>query len=68
MKIILLLILLSLTVALLFLIAFFWAVGSGQYEDGYTPSVRILFDDNANPKTDKIGGFPHSSNKTKDRK
>ncbi|MDG2449280.1 MAG: cbb3-type cytochrome oxidase assembly protein CcoS, partial [Saprospiraceae bacterium] len=24
---------------------FFWAVGSGQYDDDYTPSIRILFDD-----------------------
>lgn len=28
-----------------FLVAFVWAVRSGQYEDTYTPSVRILFDD-----------------------
>lgn len=28
-----------------FLIAFIWAVKSGQYDDDYTPSVRILFDD-----------------------
>lgn len=28
-----------------FLVAFVWAVKSGQYEDTYTPSVRILFDD-----------------------
>ena len=45
MKIILLLIAVSMLVALGFLIAFFWAVRSGQYEDEYTPSVRILFDD-----------------------
>jgi cbb3-type cytochrome oxidase maturation protein len=32
-------------VALGFLIAFFWAVNDGQYEDEYTPSVRILFED-----------------------
>ncbi|MFT7084552.1 MAG: cbb3-type cytochrome oxidase maturation protein [Vicingaceae bacterium] len=32
-------------VALGFLIAFFWSVKSGQYEDDYTPSVRMLFDD-----------------------
>ena len=36
----------SLTVATGFLIAFLWAVKSGQYDDKYTPSVRILFDDN----------------------
>ncbi len=31
-------------------IAFMWAVRSGQYEDKYTPSVRILFDDNESKK------------------
>ncbi len=36
----------SLTVATSFLIAFLWAVKSGQYDDKYTPSLRILFDDN----------------------
>jgi cbb3-type cytochrome oxidase maturation protein len=35
----------SLMVAVIFLIAFLWAVKNGQYEDRYTPSVRILFDD-----------------------
>ena len=45
MNIILLLILLSLFVAGGFLLAFFWAVKSGQYDDDYTPSVRMLFDD-----------------------
>ncbi|MFK7933776.1 MAG: cbb3-type cytochrome oxidase assembly protein CcoS [Saprospiraceae bacterium] len=45
MKIILLLIIISLAVALLFLGAFFWAVRSGQYDDSYTPAMRILPDD-----------------------
>jgi len=45
MTIIFLLIGISLTVALLFLGSFIWAVRSGQYEDDYTPSVRMLFDD-----------------------
>jgi Cu+-exporting ATPase len=36
----------SLLVAIGFLIAFLWAVKSGQYDDKFTPSVRILFDDN----------------------
>ena len=45
MKIIFILIALSLLVALGFLAAFFWAVRDGQYDDEYTPSVRILFDD-----------------------
>lgn len=50
MKIIFLLILVSLVVALGFLGAFLWAVKSGQYDDDYTPSVRILFDDNKKPE------------------
>ncbi|MEW6701789.1 MAG: cbb3-type cytochrome oxidase assembly protein CcoS [Bacteroidota bacterium] len=36
----------SLLVAVGFLIAFLWAVKSGQYDDKYTPSVRILFENN----------------------
>jgi len=44
MKVIILLILLSLIIALGFLMAFLWAVRSGQYDDDYTPSVRILLD------------------------
>ena len=35
----------SLLVATGFLIAYRWAVRSGQYDDLYTPSVRLLFDD-----------------------
>ncbi|MBK6678592.1 MAG: cbb3-type cytochrome oxidase assembly protein CcoS [Ignavibacteriales bacterium] len=35
----------SLVVATGFLIAFLWAVKSGQMDDRYTPSVRMLFDD-----------------------
>lgn len=45
MYIMVLLILVSLMVALGFLGAFWWAVRSGQYEDDYTPSVRMLLDD-----------------------
>jgi cbb3-type cytochrome oxidase maturation protein len=35
----------SIVVALAFLAAFLWSVRSGQYDDDYTPSVRILFED-----------------------
>ena len=45
MKIIFGLIVISLLIAIGFLISFFWAVKSGQYDDDYTPSVRMLFDD-----------------------
>ncbi|MCA0428936.1 MAG: cbb3-type cytochrome oxidase assembly protein CcoS [Bacteroidetes bacterium] len=34
----------SLVLAIGFLIAFIWSVKSNQYEDDYTPSVRVLFD------------------------
>jgi cbb3-type cytochrome oxidase maturation protein len=35
----------SIVVALGFLVAFLWSVKTGQYDDDYTPSVRMLFDD-----------------------
>ena len=35
---------LSLVVASGFLVAFIWAVRQGQYDDPYTPSIRMLFD------------------------
>ena len=34
----------SIVVAAGFLIAFLWSVKNGQYDDDYTPSVRMLFD------------------------
>lgn len=45
MSVIIILIGFSLVVAVGFLIAFIWASKDGQYDDDYTPSVRILFDD-----------------------
>lgn len=45
MNILFLLVGVSLLAALVFLGLFIWSVKSGQYEDTYTPSVRILFDD-----------------------
>ena len=35
----------SILVAGCFLVVFLWSVSDGQYEDDYTPSVRMLFDD-----------------------
>lgn len=40
----------SLIVAIGFLCAFLWAMRKGQYEDDYTPSVRILFEDEFSDK------------------
>lgn len=52
MEVIYLLIAFSLLVAIIFLGLFFWAVKSGQFDDQYTPSMRVLFDDtNSNKKT-----------------
>jgi cbb3-type cytochrome oxidase maturation protein len=48
MSVIIILIGASVTVAVGFLAAFLWAVKNGQFEDDYTPSVRILFDDEKN--------------------
>jgi cbb3-type cytochrome oxidase maturation protein len=45
MSVIYLLISISILVAIGFFIAFIRAVKTGQYDDDYTPSVRILFDD-----------------------
>ncbi len=45
MSVIYLLISISIIVAGVFLYAFLRAVKTGQYDDDYTPSVRMLFDD-----------------------
>lgn len=53
MSVIYLLISISIVVAIGFFIAFIIAVKTGQYDDDYTPSVRMLFDDelkSENPK------------------
>ncbi len=51
MSVIIILIIASVLVALGFLAAFLWSVKSGQYDDDYTPSIRMLFDDEI--KTEK---------------
>jgi len=62
MNIIYLLLALSVLVALIFFIAFIFSVKKGQYDDVYTPSVRMLFDDElVKPKSEK-------SNSTKNKK
>ncbi len=35
----------SIVVAIVFFAAFIMAVKNGQYDDSYTPSVRMLFED-----------------------
>ncbi len=41
----------SIIIAISFLIAFIWSVTTGQYDDEFTPSVRILFEDDRNKKS-----------------
>lgn len=53
MSVIYILISISIIVAVLFLYAFIKAVKSGQYDDEYTPSVRMLFDDELKKNTNK---------------
>lgn len=60
----------SVFIAMLFLIAFIWANKSGQHDDTYTPSVRILFDDappkNENSPTNSKGeSAQHDNHSTK---
>lgn len=45
MSIIYVLITVSVIVAIVFFIAFVYSVKKGQYDDTYTPSVRMLFED-----------------------
>jgi cbb3-type cytochrome oxidase maturation protein len=49
MSIILFLAIAAITVAGGFLGAFIWATKDGQYDDTYTPSVRMLFDNDVKP-------------------
>lgn len=53
MSVIYLLISISIIVAVFFFFAFVRAVKKGQYDDDYTPSVRMLFDDELVVKKEK---------------
>lgn len=45
MSVIYILLTISIVVAIAFFIAFIFAIRRGQYDDSYTPSVRMLFED-----------------------
>ncbi len=45
MSVIYLLLAISVVVAIIFFVAFIFSVKSGQYDDSFTPSVRMLFED-----------------------
>jgi len=50
----------SLFVAIGFLAAFFWSVRNGQYEDDYSPAVKVLFDDTSENSTETKSSKPKS--------
>ncbi len=50
MTIIYVLLTVSLIMASIFLGVFIWNLRNGQFDDDYTPSVRVLFEDNAAEK------------------
>jgi cbb3-type cytochrome oxidase maturation protein len=54
MEIIYVMLIVSLLIAVFFLFSFFWATKTGQYDDDYGPSVRILFDDDEIKTTQQI--------------
>jgi cbb3-type cytochrome oxidase maturation protein len=43
------------SLGLTFLVSFLWATKSGQFDDDYTPSVRILFEDDLTINENKDG-------------
>lgn len=61
MGVIFILIGLSLLLAISFLVAFLWSVKNGQYEDDYTPSVRILFEDEPAENSEKEQDTNHDN-------
>lgn len=50
MSVIIILLIASISVAALFLGAYIWSVKDGQYDDEYSPPLRILFDDKPSPE------------------
>ncbi len=62
MSVIVILIAASLIVAVGFLIAFLISVRSGQFDDKYTPSVRILFEDKTKQENNTSNSNIHKEN------
>ncbi len=63
MSVIVILVIVGVIVAGLFLLGFIWAVKSGQYDDMYSPSVRVLFDD----ATEAISEVDENNSPTKSK-
>ncbi|GAB4508018.1 MAG: cbb3-type cytochrome oxidase assembly protein CcoS [Allomuricauda sp.] len=65
MSVIYVLLAISITVAVVFFIAFVFSVKSGQYDDTYTPSVRMLFEDEVIRNKDKSNSNKKEIKQTK---
>ncbi|MCR9226685.1 MAG: cbb3-type cytochrome oxidase assembly protein CcoS [Flavobacteriaceae bacterium] len=65
MSVIYVLLAISITVAVVFFIAFVFSVKSGQYDDTYTPSVRMLFEDEVIKNKDKSNSNKKEIKQTK---
>lgn len=68
MSAIIFLIILGIVVAGGFAVAFIWAVRSGQYDDDYTPSVRMLFDPKKSTDSDSSDSASQLISETKQKK
>lgn len=64
MSVIYILLAISICVAIVFFIAFIISVRSGQYDDSYTPSVRMLFEDELVKKVPEKKSEPIQLNKS----
>ncbi|MBW8199595.1 cbb3-type cytochrome oxidase assembly protein CcoS [Flagellimonas abyssi] len=65
MSVIYVLLAISITVAIVFFIAFVFSVKSGQYDDTYTPSVRMLFEDEVVKDKDTLNSNKRKIEQTK---
>ena len=64
MSVIVILILASLTMALVFLGGFIWAVRSGQFDDTLTPSMRVLTDEPTRAARTETGATGRNRNQS----
>ena len=65
MSVIYILLAISIAVAIVFFVAFIFAVKNGQYDDSYTPSVRMLFEDEIVKKDESDKSILTNKNNTK---
>ena len=62
MSVIYMLLAISVLVAIIFFVAFIISVRKGQYDDSYTPSVRMLFEDELIEKDSDVSNYNQLDN------